>query len=334
MVTLSLIGWDMFNFFSATAERNVTKLDSKQDLNVLYQVCVFWTDRKSKMAALVFDWLINFWLLLCYRRTKFNDTWQKSNSNVLYQVRVIRADRKNKMAALPLIGWTECSRNLTESKISTSSATFVFLGAIEDQRWPSLTLIDWDIFNVFSATAEWNATKRDWKQDLNALHQVCVFRADLRSKMAVLASYWLRDLTGWDIWQEASFNDGSLGFWFSEAFSTSSLQPLNISTKLDRKQNLNVFYQVCICRDDQKSKMAALPLMGWYIFNFVSETAERNAHETWQKAGSQRSLPRLCFWGRSKIKDGHPWLWLTETFLTSSVQPLNGMQRNWTGCKI
>ena len=32
------------------------KLDSKQDLNVLYQVCVFQADWKTKMAALAFDW--------------------------------------------------------------------------------------------------------------------------------------------------------------------------------------------------------------------------------------------------------------------------------------
>ena len=36
-----LIGWDIFDFSSETAERNWTKLDRKQDLNVLYQVCVF-----------------------------------------------------------------------------------------------------------------------------------------------------------------------------------------------------------------------------------------------------------------------------------------------------
>ena len=47
-----LIGWDIFDFSSETAEQNSTKLDRKQDLNVLYQVCVFRADRKNKMAAL------------------------------------------------------------------------------------------------------------------------------------------------------------------------------------------------------------------------------------------------------------------------------------------
>ena len=39
-----LIGWDIFDFSSKTAERNSTKLDRKQDLNDLYQVCVFRAD--------------------------------------------------------------------------------------------------------------------------------------------------------------------------------------------------------------------------------------------------------------------------------------------------
>ena len=47
-----LIGWDIFNFCSETAERNSTKLDRKKDLKVLYQVCVFQADRKNKMAFL------------------------------------------------------------------------------------------------------------------------------------------------------------------------------------------------------------------------------------------------------------------------------------------
>ena len=48
-------------------------------------------------------------------------------------------------------------------------------------------------------------------------------------------------------------------------------------TKLDRKQDLNVLYQVCVFRADPKNKMAAWPLIGWAIFDFSSETAERNS---------------------------------------------------------
>ena len=62
-----LIGQDIFDFFSETAERNSTKLDRKQDLKALYQVCVFLTDRKNKMAALASDWPRHFRLLLLNR---------------------------------------------------------------------------------------------------------------------------------------------------------------------------------------------------------------------------------------------------------------------------
>ena len=77
---LPLIGWDIFDFSSETAERNLTKLDRKQDLKVLYQVCVFWADRKNKMAALASDWLRHFLLLLWNRWTACNETWQEERS--------------------------------------------------------------------------------------------------------------------------------------------------------------------------------------------------------------------------------------------------------------
>ena len=51
------------NFISCH-KKPVQELDRQQDLNVLYQVCVFQVDRKSKMAAPAFDWLRHFRLLL------------------------------------------------------------------------------------------------------------------------------------------------------------------------------------------------------------------------------------------------------------------------------
>ena len=39
----SLIGWDIFNLSSQISEWNSTKIDRKQDLNVLFQVCGFLT---------------------------------------------------------------------------------------------------------------------------------------------------------------------------------------------------------------------------------------------------------------------------------------------------
>ena len=47
-----LIGWDNFlNFFPETRERYSAKLDRKQDLNVLYQVCVFRAEKWIKIAT-------------------------------------------------------------------------------------------------------------------------------------------------------------------------------------------------------------------------------------------------------------------------------------------
>ena len=104
----------------------------------------------------------------------------------------------------PLKPLNRIQRNLTGSKISTSSTKFVFFGLIGKTRWPPRALIGWDTFDFFSKTAERNSTKLDRKQDLNVLYQVCVFRADRKNKMAALASDLLRHfwLLLWNHWKE------------------------------------------------------------------------------------------------------------------------------------
>ena len=115
-----LIGWDIFDFSSETSERNSTTLDRKQDLNVLYQVCVFRADRKKRWPP---------WPLICWDIFDFSSETAEQNStkldreqhlNVLYQVCAFRADQKNKMAALAsdwlrhfrLLLWNCCYRKL------------------------------------------------------------------------------------------------------------------------------------------------------------------------------------------------------------------------------
>ena len=137
------------------AERNSTKLDRKQTLNVLYQVCFFQADLKNKMDALASDWLKIF------------------STSLMKQLNRIQ-------------------RNLTGSKISKSSTKFVFFGLIGKTRWPPWPLIGRDIFDFFSETADRNSTKLDRKEDHNVLYQVCVFGADWKNKMAALASDRLR----------------------------------------------------------------------------------------------------------------------------------------------
>ena len=183
-----LIGWDIFDFFSETAERNSMKLDRKQDLNVFYLVCVFRADRKNKIAALVSDWLRHFRLLLWNRWMEFNETWQEARSKrPLPSLCFLRRSEKQDgrpglwlaetFSTSPLKPLNGIQLNFTGSKISMSSTKFVFLGPIGKTRWLPLPLIDWDIFD-FSETAEWNSTKLDRKQDLNIFYQVCVFQAD------------------------------------------------------------------------------------------------------------------------------------------------------------
>ena len=268
-----LIGWDILDFSSETTERNSTKLDRKQDLNVLYQVCVFRADRKKQMAALASDWLRHFGLLLWNHWTEFNETWQEARSqrplpSLCFSGWSEKADGRPGLwlaetfwtSPLKLLNGIE--RNFTGSKISTPSTKFVFFGLIGKTRWPPWPLIGWDILDFSSETTERNSTKLDRKQDLNVLYQVCVFRADRKKQMAALASDWLRHF-GLLLWNH------------------------------------------------------------WTEFN-----------ETWQEARSQRPLPSLCFSGWSEKADGRPGLWLAETFWTSPLKLLNGIERNFTGSKI
>ena len=156
-----------------------------------------------------------------------------------------------------------------------SSTKFVFFGPIGKTRWPPWHLIGWDIFDFFFETAEQISTKLDRKQDLNVFYQVCVIGADRKNKMAVPASDWLRHfrLLLWNCWTEFNvtwqerrsqcplpslcFSGRSekvrwpswplIGWDIFDFFSETAEQN---STKLDRKQDLNVLYQVCVFRAD------------------------------------------------------------------------------------
>ena len=213
---MPLIGWDIFHFSSETAERNSTKLDRKQDLNVLYQVCVFRADRKTRWPP----WPVIGWDMFDFSSETAEQNsmklTRKQDLNVLYQV---------------------CG--------------FFFFWPIGKTRLPPCPLIGWDIYDFSSETAEQNSTKLDRKQDLNVLYRVCVFRADRKNKMATLTSDWLRHfgLLLWNCgteftktWQEARSQyplpslffscrsekqDGRPCIWLAETISTFPPKPLN-----------------------------------------------------------------------------------------------------------
>ena len=145
------------------------KVDRKQDLNVLYQVCVFWADLKTNMDAPVSDWLRHFQLLLWNRWTEFKETAQESRSRSQHPLPCFffleggRGDWLEKSDGCPSLWWLRhfcilkplkwIHRNFTGIKISASSTKFVFFGPIGKTRWLSRSVIGGDIFYFSFETA-------------------------------------------------------------------------------------------------------------------------------------------------------------------------------------
>ena len=143
-----------FEFSSATAERNSTKLDKKQDLNVLYQVYAFQTDREKKQDSRQSIWLAETFstsplkpLNEIQRNLTGSNILTSSFTFVFFGSIVFWTDRKKQdghpglwlaeiFSIFPLKPLNVIQRNLTWSKISTSSTKFVFFNPISKQKWP------------------------------------------------------------------------------------------------------------------------------------------------------------------------------------------------------
>ena len=71
-----------FRLFVCNRWREFDDIYKKQELDVLYEVCVLGRSliQKTKMAALTSDWLRHFQLLLLLHWMEFDDTWQKARS--------------------------------------------------------------------------------------------------------------------------------------------------------------------------------------------------------------------------------------------------------------
>ena len=161
------------------------KLDSKHEVNDLYQVCVLWAGRETKMAALASDWLWHI-LLLWNRLTEFNKTVQYARSQCPLPS-LGSLGRSENQDGHPCLWLAETSStslkllngihwNLTGSKILISSTMFVFWADLKTKMaalasdWLRHYRLHWYCLSEFNKT--WQ------EQDLNILCQVCVFRID------------------------------------------------------------------------------------------------------------------------------------------------------------
>ena len=316
-----LLGWGIFDIFSETAERNSTKLDRKQDLNVLYQVCVFRADWKIRWPPWpLISWDIFDFLSETAERNSIK-LERKQDLNFLYQVCVFLADWKNKMAALasywlrhfPLLlwnRWTEFNKTWQETRSQRPLPNLCFSGRSEKQDGhPGLWLAE-----TFSTSP---------LKQLNGIQQNLT-GSKIPMSSTKFVFFWPIRKTRWPPWP-------LIGWDIFDFLSETAERNL---TKLDRKQDLNILYQVCVFRADRKNKMATLASDWLRHFRLPLWNRWTEFNKTWEKARSQLPLPSLCFSGRLEKQDGRPCLLLAETFSTSPLKPLNGIQQNLTGNKI
>ena len=100
------------------------------------------------------------------------------------------------------------------------------------------------------------------------------------------------------------------------------------STKLNRKKDLKVLYQVCVLRLIWKPRWPPWPQVGWDTHDF-SKTAEWNSTKLIRKQ-DLKVLYQVCvFWGWLENQDGHPGLWLAETFSTSFFETAERNLKNF-----
>ena len=181
-----LIGWDIFDISSETAEQNSTKLDGKQDLNVLYQFCVFGPIGKTRWPP----WPLIGWDIFDFssETAERNSTKldRKQDPNVLYQVCVFRAISKQKCSPLPI-----------PQKDGTlySGARYVALWAScfyswSENKMAARHLISWLSFDLFSETTERNSTNLDRKQD--PTQEILCFSGRSENQDSRPTSDWLR----------------------------------------------------------------------------------------------------------------------------------------------
>ena len=228
------------------------KLDRKQNLNVLYHVCVFLADRKNKMAALASDWLRNFQLLLWNQSTEFNETWQEARYQRPLPSLCFSADRINKMAALA----SDCLihfRLLLGNRRTEFNETWQEAGS--QRPLPILCISGW-----------WNKNKMATPASDRLRH----FRLLLGNRRTEFNETWQEAgsqrpllslcISGW--WKKTRWPPLLLIGWDILDFSSEGN-----SMKSYRKQDLNILCRVFVFRADEYTKMAVLADLSkrWHI---------------------------------------------------------------------
>ena len=139
-----------FRFFSSeTTKRNKNKIDRKQELKVIYHVCVFLANLKTKMATRPLIGLDIFDFFSGITERKLTKRDRKQELNVLYNFYVFRADLKTKMV-------TPASDSLKYFR-----------------------LLLWTCWLEFDETSLGTSVLLDRKQELNVFFKVCAVQADL-----------------------------------------------------------------------------------------------------------------------------------------------------------
>ena len=105
-------------------------------------------------------------------------------------------------------------------------------------------------------------------------------------------------------------------------FDSSSETAKRNSTKLDRREDLIVLYQVCVFRAHRKIKWRPWPLIGWDIFDSFSETAERNSMKLKRKQDLSVLYQVCVFSGRleNKMTAWHMIVWDIFDFSSETAE--------------
>ena len=173
--------------------------------------------------------------------------------------------------------------------------------------------------------------------------------------MAALDSDWLRHfrLLLWDRWTafketwrkarsqrplqclcflgRSEKQDGRHGLWLAETFSTSPLKPLNriqqnlTGSKISTSSTKFVFFGPI-----GKTRWPPWPLIGWDIFDFSSETNQRNSTKLVRKQ-DPNVLYKVCVFraDRKKKTRWPPWPLIGWDILDSETAEWNSTKLDW-----